>query len=129
MSSIYLKWPSNFVAGAKIIANINYTKLFVKNIGWFSHKKSFFISKYEAQIKEEKTWNAAVRDWLIARPRLLSMFVSDINTKICLFGTKYQKDGREFIEYIYYKDGSWVTDIHFLDQPFSADFVIPYFAN
>lgn len=128
MIFIYLNWPSNFVAGAKIIANVSYKKLSFKNIGWFSHEKTFFIDKYESQIKTEKTWNAAVRDWLLARPRLLSKFVPDINNiKICLFGTKYQKDGRKFVEYIYYESGSWLTGVQFLDQPFSKDFVIPYF--
>lgn len=117
------KIPTN----CKVIANKNYGSMDFSHIGWFMSDKTFLVIEYEKEIDQTKTWNAAFRDWLLERTRRIPRSLSDF--KICLLGTKYQKDGRKFFEYLYKEGNNWLTGIHYLDQELTPDFVIPFFEN
>lgn len=117
-------------ADCKVIANKNYGSIDFGHIGWFmSDDGPFLVIEHENEIEidQKKTWNAAFRDWLLERTRRIPKSLSGF--KICLLGTKYQRDGRNFFEYLYKEGDAWLTGIHYLDQELTPDFIIPYFEN
>jgi hypothetical protein len=119
-----------FSSDVDVIENNEYGKMEISHVGWFWSDKPFSVVKNLSKIESEKTCNAFFRDLLLKKPWIISKIVpkSLINSiKICLFGTKYQKDGRKFIEYLYYKNGVWLIGVHYLDQPLLPDYVIPFF--
>lgn len=70
-------------------------------------------------------WNVNVHDFLYKRQYLIPKTL--IGFKFCFFGTEYEKDGRRLIKYLYWAGNSWESDFHYLDEPFSEEFVYLYF--
>lgn len=70
-------------------------------------------------------WNDVVHNFLYKNQYLIPK--SLIGFKLCFFGTKYEKDGREVIKYLYWDGNSWESDYHFLDEKFTREFILLYF--
>jgi len=85
-----------------------------------------FVCDVFGKIKQNVlAWNDIVHNFLQQRQYLIPK--SLICFKLCFFGTEYEKDGRRLIKYLYWAGSSWESDFHYLDEPFSEEFLYLYF--
>lgn len=85
-----------------------------------------FVCDFFGKAKQNVlSWNDSVRNFLEKRQYLIPKTL--ICFKLCFFGTEYEKDGRRLIKYLYWSGICWESDFHYLDEPFSEEFIHLYF--
>lgn len=85
----------------------------------------FFGDYLQKKLEKILAWNNNVHDWLLIHQYLIPK--SLIGFKLCFFGTEFEKDGRRLIKVLYYEGNYWTSDFHFLDDPFTREYIVPYF--